>query len=309
MIHGCWCSFFGSDLLSADKPSGEAAGLPQRRAGFTQGENSSTVILPSFIAPQTRVVLRHEQHVVGSLFFTALSKKKNPESFRCLSFSRGFLSNSVWVSCSHSPPLQSALRTCSRCQHAIDSDEPAATAQGPATATESGQREDGESPKKAEQRRDEEEKESLKAQIRELEQELAQTKLQMVEAKCKIQVSHIQTPRFHKHVLGIEACNNQIKTLQRIMIWHFSIYKKVNETSNTRFCTCGYFPGSMFTAWFLIWETYFFQPHFPRRDQLQLEENIHWSQQQRKFWGFFFFFGLLWAQSMWSTLINCEDGK
>lgn len=83
--------------------------------------------------------------------------------------------------------LKSALRTCSRCQHAIDSDEPAATAQGPATATESGQREDGESPKKAEQRRDEEEKESLKAQIRELEQELAQTKLQMVEAKCKIQ--------------------------------------------------------------------------------------------------------------------------
>lgn len=53
---------------------------------------------------------------------------------------------------------------------------------------ESGQREDSESPRKAEQRRDEEEKESLKAQIRELEQELAQTKLQMVEAKCKIQV-------------------------------------------------------------------------------------------------------------------------
>lgn len=95
----------------------------------------------------------------------------------------------MWVSCSHSPPLQSALRTCSRCQHAVDSDEPAATAQGPAATTESGQREDGESPKKAEQRRDEEEKESLKAQIRELEQELAQTKLQMVEAKCKIQVS------------------------------------------------------------------------------------------------------------------------
>lgn len=31
------------------------------------------------------------------------------------------------------------------------------------------------------------EKESLRAQIRELEQELAQTKLQMVEAKCRIQ--------------------------------------------------------------------------------------------------------------------------
>ena len=42
--------------------------------------------------------------------------------------------------------------------------------------------------KRAEQRRDDQEKESFKAQIRELERELAQTKLQMVEAKCKIQV-------------------------------------------------------------------------------------------------------------------------
>ncbi len=33
-----------------------------------------------------------------------------------------------------------------------------------------------------------EEKDSLKAQLRELELELAQTKLQLVEAKCKIQV-------------------------------------------------------------------------------------------------------------------------
>ncbi|KAL0160368.1 hypothetical protein M9458_044093, partial [Cirrhinus mrigala] len=32
-----------------------------------------------------------------------------------------------------------------------------------------------------------EEKDSLKAQLRELELELAQTKLQLVEAKCKIQ--------------------------------------------------------------------------------------------------------------------------
>lgn len=32
------------------------------------------------------------------------------------------------------------------------------------------------------------EEESLKAQIRELEQDLAQTKLKMVEAKCRIQV-------------------------------------------------------------------------------------------------------------------------
>lgn len=42
--------------------------------------------------------------------------------------------------------------------------------------------------KKPEQGRDEQEKESLRAQIQELEQDLAQTKLEMVEAKCKIQV-------------------------------------------------------------------------------------------------------------------------
>ncbi|XP_073340113.1 uncharacterized protein [Pagrus major] len=88
--------------------------------------------------------------------------------------------------------LKSAMRTCSRCQHVIDSDEPSATAQDSAATegqgmTESGQHEDSESPKKAEQRRDDQEKESFKAQITELEQDLAQTKLQMVEAKCKIQ--------------------------------------------------------------------------------------------------------------------------
>lgn len=37
-------------------------------------------------------------------------------------------------------------------------------------------------------REDEEEEGFLKAQIRELEQDLAQTKLRMVEAKCQIQV-------------------------------------------------------------------------------------------------------------------------
>lgn len=54
--------------------------------------------------------------------------------------------------------------------------------------TEPGGDEDNKGPAKAEQRRDDQEKESLKAQVRELEQELAQTKLQMVEANCKIQV-------------------------------------------------------------------------------------------------------------------------
>lgn len=43
-----------------------------------------------------------------------------------------------------------------------------------------------------------EEKDSLKAQLRELELELAQTKLQLVEAKCRIQV-RVQTT--HKHTL------------------------------------------------------------------------------------------------------------
>lgn len=96
----------------------------------------------------------------------------------------------------HSPPLQSAVKSCSRCRHVIESDEPSSTAQRSPTAaaieshgmTEPRQDEDGKGLRKAEQRRDDREKESLKDQIRELEQELAQTKLQMVEAKCKIQV-------------------------------------------------------------------------------------------------------------------------
>lgn len=130
------------------------------------------------------------EHVVGSLFLQPFPKKKKilKAFVAYLSHEDSFIT-ACGCLCSHSPPLQSALRTCSRCQHAVDSDEAAATAQDPAATTESGQREDSESPKKTEQRRDEEEKESLKAQIRELEQELAQTKLQMVEAKCKIQVS------------------------------------------------------------------------------------------------------------------------
>uniref|UniRef100_A0A4W6E7G1 RAB GTPase activating protein 1-like 2 n=1 Tax=Lates calcarifer TaxID=8187 RepID=A0A4W6E7G1_LATCA len=60
--------------------------------------------------------------------------------------------------------LKSAVKACSHCQYI-----------------------DHETFKKAEQRRENQEKESLKTQIRELEQELVQTKLQMVEAKCKIQ--------------------------------------------------------------------------------------------------------------------------
>ncbi|XP_034531410.1 rab GTPase-activating protein 1-like [Notolabrus celidotus] len=88
--------------------------------------------------------------------------------------------------------LKSAIKACSRCQHLVDkSEEPSTTAQN-SEATEGflmnelGLDEDSESSKKAEPRRDEE-KEFLKAQIRELEKELAQTKLQMVESKCNIQ--------------------------------------------------------------------------------------------------------------------------
>uniref|UniRef100_A0A8D0AVN2 RAB GTPase activating protein 1-like 2 n=1 Tax=Sander lucioperca TaxID=283035 RepID=A0A8D0AVN2_SANLU len=60
--------------------------------------------------------------------------------------------------------LKSVAKACSRCRHIVESDEPSVT-----------------------QKRDNQEKASLKDQIRELEQELAKTKLQMVEAKCKIQ--------------------------------------------------------------------------------------------------------------------------
>ncbi|XP_040916806.1 rab GTPase-activating protein 1-like [Toxotes jaculatrix] len=89
--------------------------------------------------------------------------------------------------------LKSAVKACSRCQRVVETDEPSAAGQTSPTAalteghatTRPGQ--DDEGPKEAEQRREDQEKESLKAQIRELEQELAQTKLQMVEAKCKIQ--------------------------------------------------------------------------------------------------------------------------
>lgn len=89
----------------------------------------------------------------------------------------------------HSSSLQSEVKVCSHCRHIVDSREPPKTALDSAAdgqgTIESGQIED--SPKKAAQR-DDQEKESLKAQIRELEQQLAQTKLQMVESKCKIQV-------------------------------------------------------------------------------------------------------------------------
>lgn len=174
----------------------------------------------------------------------------------------------------HFPSLQSAVKTCSHCRHVVESDEESTTAQDSAAieghgVTEPGRDEDSEAPRKAEQRRDDQEKDSLKTQIRELEQELAQTKLQMVEAKCKIQVR-----RDHQtitHVWILEQTN-----FGNLSMWYpgqntaayraFSLsqyLQNVNETSNSthterKVCTCGYFPENVLSY------------NSIRRDQLQL---------------------------------------
>ncbi|KAM4542247.1 rab GTPase-activating protein 1-like [Odontesthes bonariensis] len=88
--------------------------------------------------------------------------------------------------------LASMIQACSRCQHIAESitadhnSETAAETEGRGV-TEQGLEENKGGPTQADQKREDQEKESLRAQIRELEQELAQTKLQVVEAKCKIQ--------------------------------------------------------------------------------------------------------------------------
>ncbi|XP_034380979.1 rab GTPase-activating protein 1-like [Cyclopterus lumpus] len=81
--------------------------------------------------------------------------------------------------------LKSAAACCSRCRRLVEPDEPT----GGRGATEPGREEDAGGPGGAavQRRRDAREKESLRAQTRELEQDLAKTKLQMVEANCKIQ--------------------------------------------------------------------------------------------------------------------------
>lgn len=82
------------------------------------------------------------------------------------------------------------MTVCSRCRLAADLDEAPKAAEDLASegqgTSESTYRESGQ--ERILQKRDEQEEELLKVQIRELEQDLAQTKLQMVEAKCKIQV-------------------------------------------------------------------------------------------------------------------------
>ncbi|XP_029900428.1 rab GTPase-activating protein 1-like [Myripristis murdjan] len=90
--------------------------------------------------------------------------------------------------------LKSAVKACSRCWHVVEPEERSSTVHESAgTAPAEGygttgprQDEHVAGPREANQRRDRE-RESLGAEVRQLERELAQTKLQMVEAKCKIQ--------------------------------------------------------------------------------------------------------------------------
>lgn len=77
------------------------------------------------------------------------------------------------------------MKACPSCRHIVKPDETVAVTEDQGT-TDQDKNTTG--PTAAEQRREDQEKVSLKAQIRQLEQQLAQTKLQMVEAKCKIQV-------------------------------------------------------------------------------------------------------------------------
>ncbi|XP_034063296.1 rab GTPase-activating protein 1-like [Gymnodraco acuticeps] len=85
--------------------------------------------------------------------------------------------------------LKSAVKACSCCRHLVESEAASSTEAAIESHgnTKPGQEEDDTSPKKEEQRRVEKEKESLGAEVKELEQELVKTKVHMVESKCKIQ--------------------------------------------------------------------------------------------------------------------------
>ncbi|XP_026195806.1 rab GTPase-activating protein 1-like isoform X2 [Anabas testudineus] len=90
--------------------------------------------------------------------------------------------------------LKDAVKECAHCRLTVETDESSILGQDSSTAalteshrlTEQGQDEGNQGPTQG-RRKEEQERESISAQIRELEQELAQTKLQLVEAKCKIQ--------------------------------------------------------------------------------------------------------------------------
>ena len=73
--------------------------------------------------------------------------------------------------------LQSKVMACERCRDVFGSD-------GPLQAVAPSRERTGGASEQLD-----DEKDSLKAQLREMELELAQTKLQLVEAKCKIQVT------------------------------------------------------------------------------------------------------------------------
>uniref|UniRef100_A0A3P8T617 RAB GTPase activating protein 1-like 2 n=1 Tax=Amphiprion percula TaxID=161767 RepID=A0A3P8T617_AMPPE len=91
--------------------------------------------------------------------------------------------------------FKSVMRACSCCQHTVESDDLSDAGQSCEAAGETegrgmakqGMQENDACSRREEQRRAHREKESLRAQIRALERELVQTKLQMVEANCKIQ--------------------------------------------------------------------------------------------------------------------------
>lgn len=78
-------------------------------------------------------------------------------------------------------PSQAAARACPRCRLLTESSAPQTSDQDP-----EDHRANQDSPEQMQETEDE--SQSLRAQIRELEQDLAQTKLKMVEAKCRIQV-------------------------------------------------------------------------------------------------------------------------
>uniref|UniRef100_A0A3Q2Z249 RAB GTPase activating protein 1-like 2 n=1 Tax=Hippocampus comes TaxID=109280 RepID=A0A3Q2Z249_HIPCM len=94
--------------------------------------------------------------------------------------------------------LKSAVKACPRCSHHVAeyqegeasdcrSDAPTSPSHDRGAAVAPGWEQQHSGPTEAELRRENQERASLKAQIRQLEKELAQTKLQVVEANCKIQ--------------------------------------------------------------------------------------------------------------------------
>ncbi|XP_008310244.1 rab GTPase-activating protein 1-like [Cynoglossus semilaevis] len=92
--------------------------------------------------------------------------------------------------------IRNTVKVCSHCQHVLATAESSIIG-GRTTSADAethGQRtterdvpEGSEAQNEAEQKKEEQENDSLKDHIRELEKELAQTKLQLVESKCKIQ--------------------------------------------------------------------------------------------------------------------------